>query len=289
MPAVDDILQLGDVESLGELRSPVMVIALRGWFDVGGAASAAVQSLTHARQSVTVAEIDPDQLFDFTQIRPHIRIHDGEVGRIEWPANRIECSRGDGRDLIALVGTEPHMHWSTYVSCIATVAQRLECEAVVTVGAAAEAVPHTRAPLVTGSTTSSDLAARLGLSAPTYQGVTGVAGVLQASLDELAIPAISLRIGIPHYLIHAEHPQAVAALTGHLAHVLGVPPGDDHRDEIERWRSLHDEVVDNDDQLALYVRLLEQEYDRRAEASIPSAEDLGAQFEEFLRQQRPDE
>lgn len=288
-PAVDEVLQFGDLESLGELRSPVMVIALRGWFDVAGTASAAVRSLIQARQSVTVAEIDCDHFFDFTQARPQIRINDGEVQRIQWPANRIEVSRGEGRDLVALIGTEPHLNWSTYVSCIGAVAQRLRCEAVVTVGAAAEAVPHTRTPLVTGSTTNVELASRLGLSAPTYQGVTGVAGVLQSSLDEIDIPAISLRIGIPHYLIHAEHPQSAAALRGHLAHVLGVPAGDDQRDEIDRWRSLHDEVVDNDDQLALYLRLLEQEYDRRAEASIPSADDLGAQFEEFLRRQRSEE
>jgi hypothetical protein len=56
--------------------------------------------------------------------------------------------------------------------------------------------------------------------------------------------------------------------------------------EIKRWRTLHDEVVANDAQLQLYVRMLEHEHDRRAEASIPSADDIGAQFEQFLRDQR---
>jgi hypothetical protein len=103
------------------------------------------------------------------------------------------------------------------------------------------------------------------------------------------VPSVSLRVGVPHYLLNAEHPQTVAALQAHLAHVLNVPaPVDDGElaGEIKRWRSLHDEVVANDAQLQLYVRMLEHEHDRRAEASIPSADDIGAQFEQYLRDQR---
>ncbi len=38
----------------------------------------------------------------------------------------------------------------------------------------------------------------------------------------------------------------------------------------------------------MYVKMLEHEFDRRAEAAIPSADDLGAQFEQFLRDHRED-
>jgi len=114
--------------------------------------------------------------------------------------------------------------------------------------------------------------------------------VIQADLADAGIPSISLRVGVPHYLMNAEHPAAMAALQTHLAHVLNVPPPDDQiSSEISRWRSLHDEVVEGDVQLQFYVRMLEQDYDRKAEAAIPSADDLGAQFEEFLRGQRPDD
>jgi len=97
-------------------------------------------------------------------------------------------------------------------------------------------------------------------------------------------------IGIPHYLMNAEHPRAVAALSAHLSHVLGVPAPTPagHSEAVARWGALHDEVVDNDPQLKVYVQMLEKEYDRRAEAAIPSADDLGAQFEKFLDDQRDD-
>jgi predicted ATP-grasp superfamily ATP-dependent carboligase len=211
---------------------------------------------------------------------------------IRWPENRFDVVRGFGeRDLVVLVGAEPHLYWRTYSACIRSVVARLGCQAVVTVGSAAEAVPHTRVPLVTGSTTDGELARRLGIGQPTYQGVTGVAGVILADLGEVGVPSVSLRVGVPHYLMNAEHPQAVAALQTHLSHVLNVPvPADDGElaGEIKRWRALHDEVVAGDSQLQMYVRMLEQEHDRRAEASIPSADDIGAEFEQFLREHRDD-
>jgi hypothetical protein len=291
---VDEVLQL-EIEGVGPLRSPVMLIALTGLFDIGGAATTAVDRFAPADTAITIGEIDPDPFYDFTQERPQVELEegDGEVRLIRWPENQFDVVRGrGGRDLVVLVGVEPHLAWRTYSACITTVAQQLGCEAVVTVGSAAEAVPHTRTPLVTGSTTDADLAHRLGIGQPTYQGITGVVGVIQADLADAGIPSVSLRVGVPHYLMNAEHPQAVAALQTHLSHVLNVPVPDDDgelSEEIERWRSLHDEVVDDDVQLQFYTRILEQEHDRRAEAAIPSADDLGAEFERFLRDQRTED
>ena len=289
---VDEVLELA-TDDLEPLRSPVMLVALTGLFDIGGAATTAVDLFAPADTAVTVGEIDPDPFYDFTQERPQVEFDDGEIRTIRWPENQFEVVRGRGeRDLVVLVGVEPHLCWKTFSGCITRVAIELGCEAVVTVGSAAEAVPHTRRPLVTGSTTDAALAHSLGIGQPTYQGVTGVVGVIQADLADAGIPSVSLRVGIPHYLMNAEHPLAVSALQAHLPHVLNVPvpaAESDLDDEVVRWRSLHDEVVEADTQLQFYVGMLEQDFDRKAEAAIPSADDLGAQFEEFLKSQRDDD
>jgi hypothetical protein len=288
---IDDVLDL-ELDDLGPLRSPVMLVALTGLFDISGAATTALDRFAPADTAITIGSIDPDPFYDFTQERPQVEYDEGELRVIRWPENEFDVVRGRGdRDLVVLVGVEPHLYWRTYAQCITHVARRLACEAVVTVGSAAEAVPHTRTPMVTGSTTDAELARRLGIGQPTYQGVTGVVGVIQTVLADADIPSVSLRVGIPHYLMNAEHPQAVAALQTHLAHVLNVDapdPDEEFADEVRRWRGLHDEVADGDVQLQMYVKMLEHEYDKRAEASIPSADDLGAQFEEFLREQRED-
>jgi PAC2 family len=285
---VSEVLEFstGDI---GVLDRPVMLVGLEGWFDVARAATQAVESFIDDDLAVIVGEIDPDPFYDFTQNRPHSSIDDGER-HIVWPSNQIVVQRNPGhRDIVSLIGVEPHLYWATYVEAIVTVAQALGCEAVVTVGSSAEAIPHTRQPPVTGSTATTQLASRLGLSVPSYEGITGIAGVLHAALEPRSIPSVSLRVGIPHYLMNAEHPLSTAALSRHLCHVLDVPAEVDFSDEIDSWRDVHDEIVESDPQLKMYVNMLEAEFDRRAEAAIPSADDLGTQFEDFLNSLRPDD
>ena len=282
-----DVLEFG-TGNIGVLDRPVMLVGLEGWFDVASAATQAVNAFISADHAVTVGSIDPDPFYDFTQQRPHVSIDD-DVREIVWPSNEFVLQRNLGhRDVVGLIGVEPHLYWKTYVEAIVTVAQALGCEAVVTVGSGAEAIPHSRTPPVTGSTANTELAQRLGLVAPSYQGITGVVGVLQAELEARNIPSVSLRVGIPHYLMNAEHPQATTALVRHLSHVLDVPNTVDFSDQVNSWRDVHDEIAANDEQLKMYVQLLEAEFDRRAEAQIPSADDLGSAFEDFLRDQRDD-
>jgi hypothetical protein len=59
-------------------------------------------------------------------------------------------------------------------------------------------------------------------------------------------------------------------------------------EEIQRWEELHDAAVDGDQQTEQYVKMLEDEYDRRTEASVPTGDDLAAEFEKFLRENNDD-
>jgi hypothetical protein len=260
VPTVDEVLSL-DVDDLGPLRDPFLLVALTGWFDASGAATTALSHLTTS--AVTIGEIDPDPFYDFTQERPTIDIDGGDVREIRWPANTFRVVRTGRRyDLVVLAGVEPHLSWRTYTACILRVIERIRCEVVVTMGATADPVPHTRVPPVVGSTASPAMARRLGLSTPTYQGITGLLGVLHTELEGIGVPTVSLRVGVPHYLTHAEHPLAVSALLRHLGRVLDMPLDVDLGDEIHRWSTLHDEAVADDDRLQAYVRMLEADYDR---------------------------
>ncbi len=276
-------------DELAPLHRPILVLALRGLFDIAEVATDAVDTLAEGRVATVVASIDPDPFYDFTQERPQVVMDHAEMRQVQWPENEFCVARfpGGAHDLVLLSGVEPHLRYATFADAIIRVAAELSCEMVVTLGAAPEAVPHTRAPNVVGSSTNDGLVRALGLSRPQYQGVTGLVGVLQQRLDAAGIPAVSIRVGVPHYLGNAKHPQASSALLRHLEHVLGVPTGHAALNEdAMRWRSLHDEAVAEDDQAASYVDMLERDYDRRMEAAMPSADDLAAELERFLREQR---
>ena len=287
---VADVLEWRGVST--PLRRPVLVVAMSGWFDVAQTATKALIHLIDNNESEEIGSIDADPFYDFTQVRPEARLDDDGDRMIVWPANDITAVRFPNavRDVVVMTGTEPHVRWRTYVRCLIATYTRLGCEAIVTVGAAADAVPHTRVPPVVGITVDPVLARTLGLSRPSYQGITGVAGVLQEQFEREELPAISLRVGVPHYLGNAEHPQSSAALLRHLEHVLGVPTRHaDFADDIDRWRTLHDDAVAEDDKARHYVRMLETEFDRRAEAELPSGDDLAAEFQKFLDERRNDD
>jgi proteasome assembly chaperone (PAC2) family protein len=278
-----------DWDAVGPLRDPVLVVALRGWFDVAGVATGALEWSVQDRDVVVVGSIDPDPFFDFTQERPDTYLDEDGDRHIRWPENDFVVARfpEGSRDLVLMSGVEPHLQWTAFADCIVECARKLKCEVVVTVGATADGVPHTRSPHVVGSSTNNALARRLGLSRPQYQGPTGVVGVIHEHLEREGITAVSLRVGVPHYLANAQHPKSSAALLRHLEHVLGVPTAHgDMYEEIQRWEELHDAAVEGDDQTLSYLTMLEDEYDRRTEETVVSGESLAAEFEKFLREQQ---
>jgi proteasome assembly chaperone (PAC2) family protein len=130
------------------LRRPVMVLALTGWFDAAGVATAAIEHLIEHNAAEVVASIDCDPFYDFTQIRPEIRLGEDDERVIEWPTNEIIALRFPefSRDIVVMSGVEPHIRWHTFVRCVVAAYSRLGCEAIVTVGASADTVPHTRTP-----------------------------------------------------------------------------------------------------------------------------------------------
>ncbi len=289
--SVEEVLETywDDIEPL---RNPVMLVALRGLFDIGGVATSALDWMLKERDFTVVADIDPDPFFDFTQERPEVFTDENDERQIRWPENEFTIIRypEGARDMVVLNGVEPHVSWGVFTQSVVEVAKGLGCTLVISLGAAAEQVPHSRVPFVVGSTTNKDLASRLGLSRPQYQGPTGVAGVLLDALDTAKVPNISLRVGVPHYLMHAQHPKSAAALLQHLQHVLGIPT--DHanlQNEISRWQELHDAAVEGDLQASAYVEMLEHRHDQLVEKNMPSGDDLAAELEEFLRNQSDDD
>jgi hypothetical protein len=269
-----------------ELDRPVLVMAFTGWFDIAGGATGAVRHLGGDTGEL-VAAIDPDGFFDFTSRRPTVALEDG-VRVVSWPRN--EFRRGPSsapHDLLLLAGEEPNVRWSTFVGLVEEVVHRLRCEMVVTLGTVADTQPHTRTPLVFGSSTNEALGSRLGLSRPRYEGPTGVVGVLHERLDRAGTASIALRAPVPHYLAGSPNPKATVALLQHLEHVLGVPTGHaDLADEVALWDERHDEAVEGDDDAPAYVRQLEAVHDQRLDATVTDQGDIAAELEAFLREQR---
>ena len=100
-----------------ELSQPTLIAAFAGWSDAGGAATAAAQYLIERWRAVRFADLEAEDFYDFTQLRPTVR-YEGEVRRIDWPDNAFHYHQTPERDLIVFNGIEPHLHWKAYTSAL---------------------------------------------------------------------------------------------------------------------------------------------------------------------------
>ena len=273
--------------TLPELRAPILVTAFQGWFDVGGAATGALEWLSERSDSTRVAHIDPEEFCNFGEQRPTVRLQDGRR-EILWPSNDVHVLRPPDaqHDLVLVVGAEPQLRWRAFAQVIVDLATRIEAVVLVTVGAHIADTPHTRPFGVTGSTTDIGLARTWGLDRPSYEGPTGIVGVLHERFERLRVPAVSLRVAVPHYVSGAPNPKGARALLERFERVTGLPTGWAELDEAAReWEQRVNDAMNSDDDVVAYVRRLEARADARAERSVPSSDELGAEFERFLRQQ----
>lgn len=268
------------------LRNPLLLVAFEGIFDAAEAATSALHWIEERSDSDLIAEVDPETFFNFQEARPLARLIDGKRV-IEWPTTEVRAVRTDGpRDLVIMTGTEPHLRWSSFADRVVEVARRSRCEMVVTVGALISMVPHTRPLAVTGSAVHPELVRRLNLSEPTYQGPTSLAGVINTRVEKAGIPVISLRVAVPHYVPGPPNPKATRALLRRLQDTTGVATGyEDLDDEVSDWSGRVDDAVASDDESREYVARLERQVDS-VEELLPSGDDLAAELEAFLRDQR---
>lgn len=283
---------MADLEwvAVPQLRRPLLIVALEGLFDAAGAATAASRHLAERGDPDAVARIDPERFFDFQQRRPEIRKDDDGVRRIHWPTNDCHAVAVPEaqHDLLVMSGVEPHLRWRSFAELVLEVARTVGAEMVVTLGAMVGLAPHTRPLGVVGSTTSPELARRLGLGRPSYQGPTGVAGILHDRLDRAELPVISLRVSVPHYVPGPPNPEATRSLLCRLELMTGIPTGHEAFDVPAReWRQRIDAAVADDADLQHYVHSLERQIDA-SDDLLPSGDELASQLEAFLRDHRAD-
>ena len=279
-----------EYDALPTLTDPVMIAAFEGWNDAGEAASSTIAHLREVWQAELLTELDPEEYYDYQVNRPHISVDDSGVRQLEWPATRVFVARIPlfPRDVVLIQGIEPNMRWQQFTREILGLAAELDVTLVITLGALLSDSPHTRPVPVTGSTTDARLAADLGMEPSSYEGPTGIVGVLQEACERFGLPALSLWAAIPHYVGQPPCPKGTLALVRKVEDVLDVPvPLGDLVEEARAWEVGVDELAEDDEEVADYVRQLEQARDT-TELPEASGEAIAREFERYLRRRSSD-
>jgi len=274
-----------EIEQNSKLVDPVVIAAFEGWNDAADAASATVDHLMNVWSARVVVEIDPEDYYDFQVNRPYTGTDERGMRRITWPTTRIAIASPPDldRDVILVRGLEPNMRWRQFCAEILAAIEELGGSLVVTLGALLADTPHTRPIPVSGTSTEPDIVDRLKLEISSYEGPTGIVGVFQDACVKLDMPAVSYWAAVPHYVAQPPCPKATLALIGQLEDLLEVSiPLGDLPEDARAWERGVDELAEEDEDVADYVRALEETRDT-TDLPEASGEAIAREFERYLK------
>lgn len=282
-------------EPVGRLDKPILVagIASRGRFS----SSLAVGHLMSDWDVRLVAEIDPDDYYDFNVLRPNVRLEDG-VRTLEWPESRFYVARpkGSERDVVLFTAIEPHYHWRDFIAAVDSIAVELGVEESIFVGIRPGATPHTRPIPVELRDGDESTARSFGLPSTSsdYQGPTSIATVMALGHRQRGWRGGVVSAMRPFYIGVESSPHAVAAVADVIAGGLGATVDTsglrDAAAQIDRQMAA---AMEQSEELAAFVAELERQYDATrllrgptaltVSESPPDTGQLMAEIDQFLR------
>lgn len=273
------------------LVDPVLLASFEGWNDAAESASGALAHLTTAWDARLIGELDPDDYYDFQVNRPTISVDVSPgVSRVTWPTTRFYAARlENGRDVVLMRGVEPNMRWRGFCEEILAGCKTLGIDMVITLAALLGDAPHTRPVPVRGTSIDDRLRSKLNLEPSSYSGPTGIVGVFQDACAQVGISAASFWAAVPYYVAQPPCPKATLALLRKIEDVLDVAiPLGDLPEEARAWQDGVDELAAEDQEVADYVRSLEEAKDT-TELPEASGEAIAKEFERYLRRRDGDE
>ena len=186
-------------------------------------------------------------------------------------------------------GHEPSYRWRTFCDTIVDLAEALGVQSIITLGSLLADVPHTRPVGISGLASDESLIERVGLHQSSYQGPTGIVGVLHDACQRRGIPSVSLWAAVPHYVAVSPNPKGALALVRKLEGVVGVAVDATQLEEAAgEYERQVNRAVESDPDVQAFVERLEraaaEEEEEPDPEDLPSGDVLAREFQRFLRQ-----
>jgi predicted ATP-grasp superfamily ATP-dependent carboligase len=275
-----------DMAEVPDLENALLIGAFAGWNDAASAATWAIKFLINQWEATPFAEIEPENFFDFSETRPRIRITNGAIRRLSWPANRFyvhKANRSDPnsqeRDIVLFLGEEPQQRWKTFSQAMLDVCRQCQVEEMVFLGALIGEVPHTAPVQVVGTASEAAILRRMdrnSIERANYEGVTGVLTVLQDAARREDFRTVSLWGTAPHYVSATPNLPVSEALLEKLDALYHFDLRlHDLARAAQRFTARVTSLVAEDPEVAAYVQELEQRTpnDPNTPPSLPAVSD----------------
>jgi proteasome assembly chaperone (PAC2) family protein len=275
-----------DMQEVPDLENAILIGAFAGWNDAASAATWAIKFLINQWEATPFAEIEPENFFDFSETRPRVRISNGAIRRLSWPANRYYVHRADhtdptkqNRDIVLFLGEEPQQHWKTFSQTMLDVCRQCQVEEIVFLGAIVGEVPHTAPVQIIGTASEATILRKMdrtGIERANYEGATGILAVVQDAARRGDFRTVSLWGTAPHYVSATPNLPVSEALLDKLDTLYHF---DLHLHDLsraaKRFTARVTSLVADDPEVSAYVHELEQRApsDANSSASLPAISD----------------
>lgn len=275
----------------------LLVVAFEGWNDAGEAASGLARRIVDAMGLEELREFDGERYVDYQFNRPEVGTAEDGSREITWPrivlhgpgpdaaARRVVSATGTeiDRDVFVLVGPEPSRTWRSFCAEVVDLVDVHAIDAVVFVGAMLADVPHTRPISVFVSSDDAAVRTALDVDRSTYEGPTGILGVLADAVHRAGITTLSLWASVPHYVHNSPSPKATLSLLDKIEELTDVTvPRGSLLDEATEWEEGIDALAADDEDMASYIGQLEQARDT-VDSPEASGDAIAQEFEQYLR------
>ena len=159
---------------------------------------------------------------------------------------------------------------------------------VITLGALIAEVSHTLPVPITGLASDEELVEELDLQRSSYEGPTGIVGVVHDCCRQVGMTSASLWAAVPHYVAAVPNPKAALALLRRLEGLTGIAV---EATELEEETASYEEqigraVAANPEIEELVERIEAEQVEQLGEdgEDLPSADTIAREFQRFLRQ-----
>lgn len=292
----EDLYRLED--GLPELDRPVLLHRLEGFMDAGSAGRLVRDHILETLEHRVVAAFELDELIDYRARRPMMSFDGDHWESYEKPELLLHLVQDSvGQSFLLLDGPEPDRAWDRFTTAVQQLIERLGVRLSVNVHGIPMGVPHTRPIGLTAHGTRPELLSWPKSPFGKVQVPGSAAALLELRLGEAGHDAIGFAVHVPHYLAQSSYPTAAVTALETLINATGLAiPGDALREAAAETDKEIAAQVDGSDEVQKVVRALEQQYDAftgaadresllAADTPMPTAEELAAQFEQFLAEQ----
>jgi len=278
---------------------PTLVHLLRGFIDAGSAGQLASEHLREQFEPRRLVTFDIDELLDYRSRRPTMTFDATRWSAYEEPELAIDVLRDvEGVPFLLLHGSEPDIRWESWVAAMRQIVERFAVPLTIGAHGIPMGVPHTRPISVTAHGSRPELVTGHPSWFGTVQVPASASALLEYRLGGWGHDALGFAVHVPHYVAQSGYPRAALAALEHVERATGLELGSARLESAATATAGEiDEQVSASPEIGAIVHALEEQYDAYAgstarasllSADIPTADELGAEFERFLAQQDGD-